>query len=176
MTPDRGCSRREANLSAESHSKEAGPRFPGTDADSRRPGDHQAPQSKRAETPGYFRLLQVAVGNGATRLRRTDRLRKSKDFQRISREGVRKASPHFIIVVGEQRQDGEGLGPALGVTVGKKVGTAVERNRVKRRIREWFRQNRAALPQTAEVVVIARKGAAQLGALETQWELGSLLR
>ena len=176
MTPDRGCSRREANLSAESHSKEAKPWFPGADADSKRPGGHQAPQSKRAQTPGRLRLLQVKVGGGATRLRRTDRLRKSRDFQRISREGVRKASPHFVMVVGEKWQDREGLGPVLGVTVSKKVGTAVERNRVKRRIREWFRWNRAALPQTAAVVVIARRGAAQLGAAETQWELGSLLR
>jgi ribonuclease P protein component len=56
------------------------------------------------------------------------------------------------------------------------VGTAVERNRVKRRIREWFRHNRAALPEDAALVVIARRGAAEIGMAETERELGRLLR
>jgi ribonuclease P protein component len=68
------------------------------------------------------------------------------------------------------------MGPVLGVTVSKKVGTAVERNRVKRRIREWFRQNRGALPRNAAVVVIARRGAAEIGMAETERELGGLLQ
>lgn len=68
------------------------------------------------------------------------------------------------------------MGASLGVTVSKKVGTAVERNRVKRRIREWFRRNRGALPADAAVVVIARRGAAEIGAAETELELGGLLR
>ena len=86
------------------------------------------------------------------------------------------ASPHFVAVVGEQRRGTEGPDPVLGVTVSKKVGTAVERNRVKRRIREWFRCNRGVLPRNAAVVVIARRGAADLGTVETERELGDLLR
>lgn len=86
------------------------------------------------------------------------------------------ASPHFVAVIGEQIRDTEGPEPVLGVTVSKKVGTAVERNRVKRRIREWFRRNRGVLPQNAAVVVIARRGAADLEAAETERELGDLLR
>jgi ribonuclease P protein component len=80
------------------------------------------------------------------------------------------------VVVGEQRLGAEVSGPALGVTVSKKVGSAVERNRVKRRIREWFRHDYAVLPCNAAVVVIARRGAADLGARETERELGELLR
>ena len=64
----------------------------------------------------------------------------------------------------------------LGLTVSKKVGTAVERNQVKRRIREWFRHNRGAFLGNAAVVVIARRGAAVLGMMETERELGDLLR
>lgn len=74
-----------------------------------------------------------------------------------------------------QRRGVEGPGPVLGITVSKKVGTAVERNRVKRRIREWFRRNRGGLPRNAAVVIIARQGAAQLGVVETTRELGELL-
>jgi ribonuclease P protein component len=67
------------------------------------------------------------------------------------------------------------VSPVLGVTVSRKVGNAVQRNRVKRRIREWFRHSCPALPPTAAVVVIAREGAAELGAVETNDELGRLL-
>ena len=109
-------------------------------------------------------------------MRRADRLRDSKDFRRLSRQGLRKASPHFVTVVGEQGHELEGTGPVLGVTVSKKVGRAVERNRVKRRIREWFRHNRSALSSNAAIVVIARQGAAEIGTRETQRELGGLLR
>ena len=85
-------------------------------------------------------------------------------------------SPHFVAVVGEQWRDEGEPDPVLGLTVSKKVGTAVERNLVKRRIREWFRHNRGALPVNAAVVVIARRGAAVLGMAETERELGGLLR
>ena len=85
-------------------------------------------------------------------------------------------SPHFVVVVGEQWCDVEGPGPALGLTVSKKVGTAVERNQVKRRIREWFHHNSGALPANAAVVVIARRGAAVLGMTEIEEELGDLLK
>jgi ribonuclease P protein component len=108
-------------------------------------------------------------------MRRAQRLSESKDFRRIGHHGVRRTSTHFIALVGEQYRSVEGLGPVLGVTVSRRVGTAVDRNRVKRRIREWFRQNRTALSASAAVVVIARRGAAELGSAETRRELRSLL-
>jgi ribonuclease P protein component len=80
-----------------------------------------------------------------------------------------------VTIVGTQWREIEGVSPVLGVTVSRKVGNAVQRNRVKRRIREWFRHHRGALPPTAVVVVIAREGAAELGAVETRDELGGLL-
>lgn len=174
--PGRGCSRRETNLSAEPYSTKTGPWLPRADADSGWPGDHQAPQGKRAEAPGCLRFLQVAVRGGASRLRRGQRLRQSRDFRRVTQQGVRKASTHFIMIVAENQRAAAGLGAVLGVTVSKKVGRAVERNRVKRRIREWFRHQQTVFPEKVEVVVIARRGAAALGMQETNSELGSLLR
>jgi ribonuclease P protein component len=85
-------------------------------------------------------------------------------------------SAHFVALVGEQRPGAEESGPVLGLTVSKKVGTAVERNRVKRRIREWFRRNRSALPENAALVVIARRGAAEIGMAETDQELRGLFQ
>ena len=115
------------------------------------------------------------VGRGTARLRRTERLRDSRDYQRVGREGVRRASSHFAVVVGEERGGVASSGPVLGITVSKKVGTAVARNRVKRRIREWFRRNRSSLSHGLVIVVIARRGAAEIGTAETERELGALL-
>lgn len=47
----------------------------------------------------------------------------------------------------------------MGFTVSSKVGNSVVRNRIRRRLRELFRQRRASLPQGLDVVVIARSSA-----------------
>lgn len=50
----------------------------------------------------------------------------------------------------------------LGLTVSRRVGNAVQRNRVKRAVREWFRLWRWELEESIDLVVIARPGAARL--------------
>jgi len=62
----------------------------------------------------------------------------------------------------------------LGLTVSRKVGGAVQRNGIKRRVREFFRLNKERLPQ-AEMVVIAFKGAAGLGYEAIADELSQVL-
>lgn len=99
------------------------------------------------------------------------RLRDPRDFQRVNRTGTRRASAHFVAVLAPPR--GEGA-PKLGLAVSRRVGNAVARNRVKRRVREWFRCSRAGLPPDAEWVVIARAGAAELDASATLAELAAL--
>ena len=59
----------------------------------------------------------------------------------------------------------------LGITVSRRVGNAVERNRVKRRVREFFRLNRERLQPTQDILVIARVGAKALGYREVEAEL-----
>ncbi len=62
----------------------------------------------------------------------------------------------------------------LGLTVSKKVGKAHDRNRVKRLVRTWFRQNRERLPRSLDLVVIARPGAATLHLREVEVQLDGL--
>jgi ribonuclease P protein component len=62
------------------------------------------------------------------------------------------------------------------VTASRKVGDAVVRNRVKRRIREAFRAQRGLLPPGSDLVVIARPAAAALGGRELAANLAGLLR
>ena len=54
----------------------------------------------------------------------------------------------------------------LGITVSRRVGNAVVRNRVKRRVREWFRRERGELVKGSEIVVIGRREAAKLSGPE----------
>ena len=87
-----------------------------------------------------------------------DRLHRSAEFLRLQRIGVRFQSPYFVLYAG--RLDYEPERARLGVTVSRRIGNAVVRNRVKRRVREIFRKAmRAELPPRTSIVVIARGGA-----------------
>ncbi|MFW5924755.1 MAG: ribonuclease P protein component [Myxococcota bacterium] len=95
------------------------------------------------------------------------RLRRRGEFRRVQSRGRRIHTPHFLIIL-HPRPDG---GQKLGITVTKKVGTAVQRNRVKRLVREVFRHHRRRFPADAEVVVIAKRDAPTLGQREVAGEL-----
>jgi ribonuclease P protein component len=83
---------------------------------------------------------------------RRDGLRRS-DFERARRSGSRVVSALFISVV-MHREDRDP--PRLGITVTRKVGNAVRRNRIKRLVREWFRLRGGDLG-ACDVVVIAKR-------------------
>jgi ribonuclease P protein component len=60
------------------------------------------------------------------------------------------------------------------VTASRKLGRAIVRNRVKRRIREWFRCFREEFEEGVDIVVIARPGAATLAGREVCEQLRKL--
>jgi ribonuclease P protein component len=101
------------------------------------------------------------------RFRRSDRVRRGIDYRRISRTAARHGSREFVVLIAPLGRFDDDLPDStrrLGLTVSRKVGNAVARNHVKRRIREWFRAERHALPENVDVVVIAKPGAAELDA------------
>ena len=97
---------------------------------------------------------------GAASFSPTDRLHNSAEFRYLQRQGARGESRHFVLYAGRFPGDGKAR---LGVTVSKRVGIAVIRNRVKRRVREAYRlMLRAMLKPGISLVVIARPGAGEL--------------
>jgi ribonuclease P protein component len=103
-----------------------------------------------------------------SRLTKAERLLKRREFQAVSRQpSFRLRTDHFLLLVR--------MGPLpharLGLAVGRQVGSAVARNRVRRRLRECFRRHKHRLPAGADLMVIASAGAAEMDAEATCREL-----
>jgi ribonuclease P protein component len=106
------------------------------------------------------------------RLGRSQRLRARSGFLLVQQNG-RRISGQTLVVYAMRRSEGSSHASRLGITVSKKVGNAVVRNRVKRWIRESYR--RLDRIHDADVVVIAKPLAAQSSFEATTRELQSLV-
>jgi ribonuclease P protein component len=93
--------------------------------------------------------------------RRRRRLSRSGEFERVYREGRSHASRHLVVYAFPRAEDAE-TEPRLGVSVGRKLGGAVERNRIKRLLREAFWASAEELSDGHDFVIVARPAAADL--------------
>ncbi len=135
-------------------------------------------------------MLASGVRTGP--FRSEDRLLDSRDFRRVMRQGFRRSNSDLVVFIDSSHQQkskklnknsllGQGMGLRLGITVSRKVGNSVCRNRFKRRVRAWFRERRGDLArelglENADLIVIARKPGGRLGWAELDARLSALLR
>jgi ribonuclease P protein component len=92
-------------------------------------------------------------------IRRGGRLSRSAEFERVYRQGRSTANRHLILYA---FPNAAAERPRLGLSVSRKVGGAVERNRVKRLLRESFAQAESGLAPGNDLVVVARPSAGEL--------------
>jgi ribonuclease P protein component len=81
---------------------------------------------------------------------RQNRLRKTKEFDKVFRSSLRVKSGYFAIIANPNNLPN----PRFGIIVSKKVGKAHTRNLIKRRIREIIRVNLARIPTLYDYVIV----------------------
>lgn len=90
-------------------------------------------------------------------MERRQRLSRSRDFDAVYRKGRSVSTRYVTLHVFPREDDPEGT-PRLGLAVPKKVGNAVERNRLKRRLREAWRTLDSHVRPGCDYVLAARPG------------------
>src|SRR5580658_4432043 len=123
-----------------------------------------------------------------SRARRTDmptatpnallRLRKYADYQRVytsSRKQFSKQMAFFYSLRPADRRS-DTPGPRIGLTVGKVLGGAVERNRIKRRMRECVRRHAATLTYPVDVILHPRKTVLAMEHAKLDGEIAQIFR
>lgn len=97
----------------------------------------------------------------------TTSLKKNYEFRRLYQKGKSLAAPSLVVYF---RKNG-GKENRLGITVSNKIGNAVTRNRIRRRMREIYRLNEARFLLGIDVVVVARvkSAAAEYSELEKEF-------
>ena len=119
-----------------------------------------------------YGIIVVVLLDGVGFLRKSFRVKKEKDFNAIFKEGKSFANRKFVIY----RLENNEIHFRVGLSVSKKLGNAVTRNQIKRRIRHVLIQNSNQLVDNFYFVVIARKGVELLEYAEIEKNLLHVLR
>lgn len=106
-------------------------------------------------------------------MKKKQRIKKNEEFQKVFKHGKSFANRQFVVYVlpAEGREEFR-----IGLSVGKKIGNAVTRNRIKRYIRQTFLELKDELRQDRDYVIIARHPAASFDFHETKKSLQHVLR
>lgn len=107
------------------------------------------------------------------KMKKEYRIKKNKEFQAVFKNGQSFANRQFVVYVMDQPEQ---LHFRVGLSVGKKIGNAVTRNRIKRLIRQVIFEFAPELNQNKDYVIIARMPAADMAYEEVKKSLAHVLR
>lgn len=106
-------------------------------------------------------------------MNKRQRIKKNEEFQKVFKKGKSFANRQFVVYVLPKQQQQEFR---VGLSVSKKVGNAVTRNRIKRYLRQSLLELKDDVRQNVDYVIIARHGAAALDFHETKKSLMHVMK
>jgi len=152
----------EENISTEQQKAQENARVPSPHEDRRRP---ESPQEQKGQ--GQEKTVRLMD----ERLTPQERIRKKKEFLTLYRTGSRYRGRYFHLIYRANSFEFS----RLAIVVGKKVGNAVTRNRIKRRIRALFRRNKPLFKMPMDIILIAKKEIRDLSVSDLAAEFFSAL-
>jgi ribonuclease P protein component len=103
---------------------------------------------------------------------RSRRLTKQHEFRRLYRTGLRTSNEYLTVYSGRI----ESRGGKVGIVAGKRLGKAVERNRIRRVLRETVRTNQDSINDKTDLAIVVKSPALELPHRELAEQLLQLLR
>ncbi|ABS28686.1 ribonuclease P protein component [Anaeromyxobacter sp. Fw109-5] len=152
--------RHEADISAEEAAPEPHARLQEAHEHAGRAERDQEPSREGPQAPHAQHAEEVVL---QVKLPKAARLRRRREFLLVQQRGTRLYAGDVLVLA----LDSRGTRPRIGITVSSKIANAVERNRVKRWVREEFRAMQGDLP-AVNLVVIARAGVLAAGRAEVR--------
>jgi ribonuclease P protein component len=99
-----------------------------------------------------------------------NRIRKTRNYQKIQTKGKRRTTGSFIVLYIKSKN----MRSRIGITVSKKVGNAVQRNRVKRMLREGIRKEYPNLKNAWDIVFIAKSSSVNVSSENTKKQVRNI--
>ncbi len=165
----------EKDLSTKQYQSKAHARVSRSDEDSRGSCRHQAAPRKRTQTPQCTDTAQAGAALASRTVRHTfpkaARLLVRQEFLALQRRGERRYSRNFVVITSPAGTDR----PRLGITASRKYGNAVIRNKMKRKLREFFRVRQALISPTHDILIIPKSRAQELSFVQIVTELERVL-
>ena len=147
----------EKNFPTQQEKEKEDPRLSGSDENQGWAAHHRAPQTK-----GKKKTLRLMDETLSPR----ERIKKRKDFLLIYKDGKRHRGKAFNLI-----HLANNLGfSRIAIVVSRKIGNSVERNKIKRNMRDLFRKNKDLLKVHADMIVIPNKGILDISRSDLQKE------
>ncbi len=122
---------------------------------------------------GHVLLKFIYFFNAGEYMKKEFRLKKNRDFQAVFRKGKSYANRQFVVYVLDKKGQSHFR---IGLSVSRRIGNAVTRNRIKRYIRQFFQELEKSIAQDKDYVIIARKPAAEMDYHQVKKSLQHVLK